>query len=120
MKRIALLRKNALFVATPNGGKTAAILSDLTSTCRRRDVNPQAYLTQLPANLPDTPVRDLDKWLPDERKKRSGEQPTPTSHRIRPSAAPPRPASRQVRGAIHSADTVDRDWERTMRNIRVL
>ena len=71
MKRIALLRKNALFVATPRGGETAAILSSLTSTCRRHDINPQAYLTQLLANLPDTPVNDIDQWLPDEWKKRS-------------------------------------------------
>lgn len=71
MKRIALLRKNALFVATPKGGETAAILSSLTSTCRRHGINPQAYLTQLLANLPDTPVGDLDQWLPDEWEKRS-------------------------------------------------
>lgn len=75
MKRIALLRKNALFVATPNGGETAAILSSLTSTCRRHDINPQAYLTQLLANLPDTPIGDLDQWLPDEWKKRSAGRP---------------------------------------------
>ena len=74
MKRIALLRKNALFVATPAGGQTAAILSSFTSTCRRHDINPQAYLTQLLTNLPDTPISDLDHWLPDEWKRR---QPTP-------------------------------------------
>lgn len=68
MKRIALLRKNALFVATPRGGETAAILSSLTSTCRRHGINPQAYLTQLLANLPDTPISQLDRWLPDQRK----------------------------------------------------
>ena len=65
MKRIALLRKNALFVATPRGGETAAILSSLTSTCRRHGINPQVYLTQLLTNLPDTPVTALDPWLPD-------------------------------------------------------
>jgi transposase len=70
MKRIALLRKNALFVATPGGGETAAILSTLTSTCRRHEINPQAYLTQLLANLPDTPLSRVDEWLPDEWKKR--------------------------------------------------
>jgi transposase len=75
MKRIALLRKNALFVATPRGGETAAILSSLTSTCRRHNVNPHAYLTQLLANLPDTPVNDVDEWLPDEWKKRLAGQP---------------------------------------------
>jgi transposase len=79
MKRIALLRKNALFVATPAGGETAAILSSLTSTCRRHGVNPQAYLTQLLANLPDTPVGDVEQWLPDEWKKRMASQPSQSS-----------------------------------------
>jgi transposase len=69
MKRIALLRKNALFVATPRGGETAAILSSLTSTCRRHEINPQAYLTELLANLPDTPISRVDEWLPDAWKK---------------------------------------------------
>jgi transposase len=58
-----------LFVATPNGGETAAILSSLTSTCRRHDINPQAYLTELLANLPETPISRIDEWLPDAWKK---------------------------------------------------
>ena len=82
MKRIALLRKNALFVATARGGETAAILSSLTSTCRRHEINPQAYLTQLLANLLDTPINEIDQWLPDEWKKRT----PPQLH-----AAPPPP-----------------------------
>ncbi len=77
MKRIALLRKNALFAGSPRGGETAAILSSLTSTCRRHEINPQAYLTQLLANLPDTPVSRLDEWLPDAWKKR---QPSPIAN----------------------------------------
>jgi transposase len=75
MKRIALLRKNALFVATPRGGETAAILSSLTSTCRRHGINPQVYLTQLLANLPDTPMSRVDEWLPDEWKESSASRP---------------------------------------------
>jgi hypothetical protein len=74
MKRIALLRKNALFVATARGGETAAILSSFTSTCQRHGINPQAYLTQLLVNLQDTPVNDLDPWLPDQWKKRQTAQ----------------------------------------------
>jgi hypothetical protein len=66
---IALLRKNALFAGSPRCGETAAILSSLTSTCRRHEINPQAYLTQLLANLPDTPVSQLDEWLPDRWQK---------------------------------------------------
>jgi transposase len=71
MKRIALLRKNALFVATPRGGQTAAILSSLTSTCRRHEINPQRYLTQLLANLADPAGIQVEAWLPDEWKKRT-------------------------------------------------
>jgi len=78
MKRIALLRKNALFAGSPRGGETAAILSSLTSTCRRHGIDPQRYLTQLLANLPDTPVSRLDDWLPDQWQKR---QPAPSVDR---------------------------------------
>lgn len=56
--------------------ETAAILSSLTSTCRRHAINPQAYLTELLANLPDTPISRLDDWLPD-RWKRSSTPPSP-------------------------------------------
>src|SRR3954468_931900 len=68
MKRIALNRKNSLFVGNERGGQTAAILSSLTSTCRRHDVDPQVYLTQLLANLPETPISKLDDWLADRWK----------------------------------------------------
>jgi len=64
MKRIALNRKNSLFVGNERGGETAAILSSFTSTCRRHGVDPQIYFTQLLANLPNTPVSQLDRWLP--------------------------------------------------------
>ena len=70
MKRVVLNRKNSLFVGNPRGGRTAVILASLTSTCRRHDVDPQLYLTQLLVNLPTWPVRDLDVWLPDQWKLR--------------------------------------------------
>ena len=65
MKRIALGRKNYLFVGNQRGGRTAAILSSLTSTWRRHDIDPQLYLTQLLTDLPHTPLSQLDQWLPD-------------------------------------------------------
>ena len=40
-------------------------LSSLTSTCRRHDIDPQRYLTQLLTNLPATPISQLYDWLPD-------------------------------------------------------
>jgi transposase len=70
MKRVVLNRKNSLFVGNPRGGRTAAILTSLTSTCRRRDVDPQLYLTQLLMNLPAAQMSELSAWLPDQWKLR--------------------------------------------------
>lgn len=50
------------------GGRTAAILASLTSTCRRHDIDPQLYLTQLLVNLPSLRIGDLPDWLPDRWK----------------------------------------------------
>ena len=68
MKRVVLNRKNSLFVGNPRGGRTAAILTSLTSTCRRHDVDPQLYLTQLLTNLPQLRLSQLPQWLPDQWK----------------------------------------------------
>jgi len=71
MKRMVLNRKNSLFVGNARGGHTAAILASLTSSCRRHDVDPQRYLT----NLPLLRVRELPAWLPDQWKRRQGAPP---------------------------------------------
>ena len=70
MKRIALGRKNFLFVGSVRGGQTAAILASMTSTCRRHEINVELYLTQLLANLPSTPITQVRQWLPDVWKQR--------------------------------------------------
>jgi transposase len=68
MKRIILNRKNSLFVGNSRGGRTAAVLASLTSTCRRHEVDPQLYLTQLLMNLPQVQMSELSDWLPDQWK----------------------------------------------------
>jgi len=69
MKRVVLNRKNSLFVGNPRGGRTAAILASLTSTCRRHDIDPQLYLTQLLTNLSQVRRSELPNWLPDQWKR---------------------------------------------------
>ena len=69
MKRVVLNRKNSLFVGNPRGGRTAAILASLTSTCRRHDIDPQLYLTQLLTNLSQVRKSELPNWLPDQWKR---------------------------------------------------
>jgi transposase len=75
MKRIVLNRKNSLFVGNARGGRTAAILASLTSTCRRHGIDPQVYLTQLLVNLPAVRRSELGQWLPDQWKRRLGAPP---------------------------------------------
>ena len=70
MKRIAMGRKAFLFVGNQRGGTTAAILSSITSTCRRHGVDPQFYFTQLLTNLPKASMSEVDDWLPDAFKRR--------------------------------------------------
>jgi transposase len=70
MKRICLNRKNSLFVGNERGGQTAAVLSSLTSTCRRHNIDPQRYLTQLLTNLPATPISQLEQRMPDQWNRR--------------------------------------------------
>lgn len=65
MKRIAIGRKNWLFVGSPKGGKTAAILVSITSTCHRLGVEPWAYLNDVLARLPSTPESQLAELMPD-------------------------------------------------------
>ncbi|MGD0138564.1 MAG: hypothetical protein ABSD28_06775 [Tepidisphaeraceae bacterium] len=68
MKRVVLNRKNSLFVRNQRGGQTAAILSSLTSTCRRHAIDPRRFLTQL---LTNSPISQISQCLPDQWKRRN-------------------------------------------------
>jgi hypothetical protein len=61
-------RKKEVRLSAPRGGQTAAILASLTSTCRRHQIDPQRYFTQLLVNLPQTKMSDLPNWLPEQWK----------------------------------------------------
>ncbi|HEY6349676.1 MAG TPA: IS66 family transposase [Candidatus Angelobacter sp.] len=84
MKRVVLNRKNSLFVGNERGGRTAAILSSLASTCRRHDLDPQLYFTQLLMNLPQAKMSQLAKWLPDQWKLRHAQRPASLQTTILP------------------------------------
>jgi len=65
MKRIAIGRKNWLFVGSERGGHTAAVLISFTSTCQRLGVEPWAYLQDVLTRLPSTSKEQLVDLLPD-------------------------------------------------------
>jgi transposase len=65
MKRIAIGRKNWLFVGSDKGGQTAAVLFSFTSTCHRLGIEPWAYLKDVLTRLPTLPAERLAELLPD-------------------------------------------------------
>ena len=65
MKRIAIGRKNWLFVGSAKGGATAAVLFSFTSTCHRLKIDPWAYLQDVLTRLPRTAADHLEELLPE-------------------------------------------------------
>ncbi len=59
MMRAVLNEKTRRFVGNARGGRPAAIMASLTSSCRRHEVDPRLYLTQLLVNLASLCVHDL-------------------------------------------------------------
>lgn len=72
MKRIAIGRKNWLFVGSDKGGQTAAVLYSFTSTCHRLGIEPWAYLKDVLERLPtlstERRTESLAELLPDRWK----------------------------------------------------
>lgn len=69
LRRIALGRKNSLFVGDDDGGENLAILQSLVTSCLQNGVNPETYLRDVLIRCSATPksgLRDLlpDRWRP--------------------------------------------------------
>ncbi len=60
MRRIALGRKNYLFVGNEDGGKTVATWCTITETCRRHLINAEEYLNWLFTKLKEPGVTQID------------------------------------------------------------
>lgn len=64
LRRIALGRKNYLFVGDVASGKSLAGLYSLVATCESRAINPFDYLADVLARVQDHPANALDQLLP--------------------------------------------------------
>lgn len=64
LRRIALGRKNFLFVHDTASGKSIAGLYSLVATCEARGVNPFDYLTDVLQRIDEHPAKDIDALLP--------------------------------------------------------
>ena len=61
---MALGRKNYLFAGSDDGGRRAAIMYTLIVTARFNDIDPQAWLADVLARIPDHPINKIDDLLP--------------------------------------------------------
>ncbi|MDZ4089022.1 MAG: IS66 family transposase [Tabrizicola sp.] len=64
LRGIALGRKAWLFAGSHRGGDRAAFMYSLIVTARMNDVDPQAWLADVLARLPDMPLSRLPELLP--------------------------------------------------------
>jgi len=64
LRGIAVGRHNWTFAGSDEGGRRAAAIYALIESCKLNDVNPQAWLADVLARLPDHPARRIDELLP--------------------------------------------------------
>ena len=64
MRSIAIGRKNYLFLGSQTGGKAAAIAYTLIETAKLNGVDPQAWLADTLARIPDYKITRVDDLLP--------------------------------------------------------
>jgi hypothetical protein len=65
LRGVAVGRKNWLFWGSDAGGKTAAVLTSLTATCKRHGIDPWSYLSDVLTRLPSYPAGRVAELLPD-------------------------------------------------------
>ncbi len=68
LRRVAVGRKNWLFVGSDNGGRTAATLFSMIATCERHRVEPMTYLRDVLTRIAAMPINELPGLLPDRWK----------------------------------------------------
>ena len=64
IRPLAVGRKNWLFAGSDRGGERAAAIYTLIATAKLNDIDPQAWLADVLARLPDHPARRIHELLP--------------------------------------------------------
>ena len=64
LRGVALGRANWTFAGSDRGAERAAAIYTLIATCKLNGVDPQAYLADVLARLPDHPARHVDELMP--------------------------------------------------------
>ena len=64
IRPLTIGRKNWMFVGSPRGGKSTAIISSIIQTCRNLYINPEAYLNDILKRINNTSEEDIETLLP--------------------------------------------------------
>lgn len=86
LRPTVLGRVNHLFYGSEGGGKTAAILYSFIATCRRHQIDPQAYLADVLGRIGNLPISRLPELLPDrwEAARTAAKHPVATAEPVAP------------------------------------
>lgn len=71
IRPVALGRKNFLFAGSHQGAIRAAVIYSLIGSCQQHDINPEKWLTDVLAKLPDRKANNIDDLLPQNWKTES-------------------------------------------------
>jgi transposase len=64
LRAVAVGRKNWTFAGSDEGGRRAAAIYTLIQTAKLNDIDPQAWLADVLARLPDHPAKRINELLP--------------------------------------------------------
>src|SRR5712692_3297219 len=64
LRPVAVGRHNWTFAGSDDGGRRAAAIYTLIESCKLNDVDPQAWLADILARLPDHPAKRIDELVP--------------------------------------------------------
>src|SRR5438105_1707234 len=63
IRAVAIGRKNWTFAGSDEGGRRAAVIHSLIATGKLNEVDPQAWLADVLARLPEHPAKRIDELL---------------------------------------------------------
>jgi hypothetical protein len=89
LKLIAIGRRNWLFVGNDQFGKHYATFYSLIASAKLHGLDPQAYLRHVLTHIMDTPLSELEQFLPDIYKARLQAQTAAGKAASPPGASPP-------------------------------
>lgn len=64
LRSVAVGRKNWTFAGSDEGGRRAAAIYTLVATAKLNDIDPEAWLADVLARLPDHPAKRIDELMP--------------------------------------------------------